>query len=443
MKRKDDSRSSKQSSSARRRKGRSSSDRPEPESKVWPEQVIGGKYVRDLEKELGKLRQSDPHGNRELFLDDVFVVYILAFFNPTIRSLRTIEDFSQTVQLQKHLSITKICKSTLSDFNKLVDPERLMPIIAALRQRLDKQQPERATSKVGLEELLKNAIAVDGSFLPALAEVSWAVAAANQHTTKHRARLDVHLGVSNWLPEAIVVPEDGQSEADSAIAHLQDGKLYIYDRGYMSFDLLAAHYKEAGGETLAKSQFVVRFKAVGSNSSGLTEVTERPLTEADRAAGVVSDQVGYLSSDTAKRAGISKILLREVIIAYEEKGKPKTLRLITSLMDVSASNIGLIYRMRWQVELFFRWLKCFAGFGHLISHSRSGVLAHFYVTVIGIMLMYLHTGFRPSKYMFALLGQVALGMATLEEIIPILRERERRKELDRQSAARRAAKKKL
>jgi hypothetical protein len=88
-------------------------------------------------------------------------------------------------------------------------------------------------------------------------------------------------------------------------------------------------------------------------------------------------------------------------------------------------------------------LKCFAGFGHLISHSRSGVLAHFYVTVIGIMLMYLHTGFRPSKYMFALLGQVALGMATLEEIVPILRERERRKELDRQSAARRAAKKKL
>jgi hypothetical protein len=44
--------------------------------------------------------------------------------------------------------------------------------------------------------------------------------------------------------------------------------------------------------------------------------------------------------------------------------------------------------------------------------------------------------------MFALLSQVALGTATLEEIIPILRERERRSELDRQSAARRRAKKK-
>ena len=414
---------------------------------MWPEQVIGGKYVQILQKELDKLRESDPHGNKELFLDDVFIVYILAFFNATVRSLRTIEDFSQTVQLQRHLSITKICKSTLSDFNKLVDPERLMPIITVLRERLEQQQQAqqggRAGSKGGLEELLKNAVAVDGSFLPALAEVSWAVAAANGHTTKHKARLDVHLSVSSWIPEAIVVPEDGQSEANCAKAHLQAGKLYIYDRGYTSFELLAAHYQEQPGETLAKSQFVMRFKAVGANSSELTEASERPLSEEDRAAGVISDRVGYFSSSSAQRGGISQFPLREVVIAYQENGKEKTLRLITNLMDVSAANIGLIYRFRWQVELFFRWLKCFAGFGHLISHSRQGVLTHFYVTVIGIMLMYLHTGFRPSKYMFALLGQVALGMATLEEIVPILRERERRKELDRQSAARRAAKKKL
>ncbi len=58
------------------------------------------------------------------------------------------------------------------------------------------------------------------------------------------------------------------------------------------------------------------------------------------------------------------------------------------------------------------------------------------------MVSLLHTGYRPSKYMFAMLSQVAAGGATLEEIIPILRERERRSELDRQSAARRREKKK-
>src|SRR5215475_6563889 len=86
---------------------------------VWPEVVVGGKYVRLLEGFLQQLRNEDAHGNQQLFLDDVFVTYLLAFFNPTIRSLRTIEDFSQTVQAQKHLSIQKICRSTLSDFNQL------------------------------------------------------------------------------------------------------------------------------------------------------------------------------------------------------------------------------------------------------------------------------------------------------------------------------------
>jgi hypothetical protein len=64
------------------------------------------------------------------------------------------------------------------------------------------------------------------------------------------------------------------------------------------------------------------------------------------------------------------------------------------------------------------------------------------VTIIAVLLMHLHTGYRPSKYMFALLSQVAAGAATLDEIMPIFRERERRKELDRASAARRSAKKK-
>lgn len=115
---------------------------------------------------------------------------------------------------------------------------------------------------------------------------------------------------------------------------------------------------------------------------------------------------------------------------------------MTSLMDVSAATIALLYRYRWQVELFFRWFKSLANFGHLLSHRREGVLTHLYVTIIAVLLMYLHTDYRPSKYLFALVGQVATGGATMEEILPILRERERRSELVRQSRAHRAAKKK-
>ena len=432
---------------APRRQGRSNVDATTEPAKVWPEKLIGAKYVRLLEQQLRNLQGEDAHGNRTLFLDDVFVVYLLAFFNPTIRSLRTIEDLSQTLQAQKHLSVDKICKSTLSDFNQFVDPQRLVPIVETLRGQLSRKQAGTSPETRDLNEMLKQTVAVDGTFLHAVAEVAWAVANSNNHgATRHRARLDAQINVSTWLPEAIVVPEPGESEADSAIQQIQADRIYLYDRGYSSFALLRAHYESTpDGEAASlgvKSHFVVRYKKEGGNSPALSTAVDRPLTEEDRAAGVISDRVGYFASDSARREGISQLPLREVIIPYEENGQPKTLRLMTNLLDVSAKTIALLYQYRWQVELFFRWFKSIGHFGHLISHSSEGVLTHLYVTIIAVLLMYLHTGYRPSKYMFALLSQVAAGAATLDEIMPILRERERRKELDRESAARRRAKKK-
>jgi hypothetical protein len=84
-------------------------ERAQPASRqlpLWPEQVIGGKHIRGLERLVQDLRDSDAHGNRDLFLEDVFIASLLEFFNPSLRSLRTIEDFSQTQQAQKHLSFT-------------------------------------------------------------------------------------------------------------------------------------------------------------------------------------------------------------------------------------------------------------------------------------------------------------------------------------------------
>jgi len=254
--------------------------------------------LRDLQSD------SDAHGNQKLFLDDVFVAYLLAYYNPTIRSLRTIEDFSQTQQAQKHLSIQKICKSTLSDFNQLVDPERLTPIITALRSQLSRKQGKPSAGESDLNELLKRTVAVDGTFLHAVSKVVWAIANSNNHNaTRYRARLDAQVNVSTWLPETIVVPEPGESEADSAIKNILADRLYLYDRGYSSFRLIRAHYQPSPGDEAVlevKSHFVIRYKKEGANSPTLAEASDRPLTEEDQAAGVVSDRVGYFASANAR-----------------------------------------------------------------------------------------------------------------------------------------------
>jgi hypothetical protein len=426
------------------------------EIKPWPEKVMGRKYVRMLSKYAQQLRDEDAaesHGNRELYLNDVFVVFLISFFTPSVRSLRTIEDFSQTTQAQAHISIPKICKSTLSDFNKLADPERLEPIMHVLRHEVEKQHG-KSKNKSNDElpaELLEHLVAVDGTFVPAVSEVTWAIKNCNNHGgQRRRARLDAHVNVGSFVPEAIVVPELGQSEADCAISAISDGRIYLYDRGYMSFALLRAHYEEKEeGKLTKRAQFVSRFIPEGSNSPKLCVAEELPLTEKDIAAGVISDRIGYFKSDNAERAKVSSIKFREVVVNFEQDGETKTLRLITNLSDASATNIdvsattiAVLYRQRWQVELFFRWLKSYANFSHLICNGREGVQFHLHVAIIGIMLMYLHTGYRPSKYTMVMLELVATGGATIEEILPILRERERQSDLAKKSAKARAEKNK-
>jgi Transposase DDE domain len=388
--------------------------------------VLGGKHVRMLEQLIRNLHDSDSHGNRTLFLDDVFIASLLAFFNPSLRSLRTIEDFSQTRQAQKHLSIPKLCKSTFSDFNKLADPSRLQPILDHLRSEVLKPGSGRPTNT--LDDLHRKILAVDGTFLHAAADVVWAF---HKSGKKRGARVDLHLDINTWLPEVVVVARNGDSEADSAQTTITPGAIHLYDRGIFSFDLITAHIAP-------KADFVMRIREEGERCPKFEATETRDLTAAARAAGVVSDRIGRMAGSARRRA--PEVLLREVIIIPpDDPAHP--VRLLTTLLDLDASIIGLLYRHRWQVELFFRWLKCYARFDHLISHTREGVLLNFYVAVVGVTLMYLHMGCRPSKYMFSLMGMVANGSATLEEIMPILRERERQCQMQRDRVARKRAEK--
>jgi Transposase DDE domain len=412
------------------------SERPEraqPASRqlpLWPEQVLGGKHVRALEHLVQNLRDSDTHGNRDLFLDDVFIASLLAFFNPTLRSLRTIEDFSQSKQAQKYLSLPKLCKSTFSDFNKLADPTRLRPILDQLRR--DALTPGHGKPTHALDDLHRQILAVDGTFLRAAAEVVWAFRHGNQRGTKKQgARLDFHVDVNTWLPEVVVVAQTGESEADNARGTITPGAIHLYDRGIFSFDLINAHTEPA-------TDFVMRIREQGERCPKFEATETRELTAADRAAGVVSDRIGRLTG-SAHRKPPDRLLREVIIIPPDDPGHP--VRLLTTLLDLDALIIGLLYRHRWQIELFFRWLKCYAHFDHLISHSRAGVLLNFYVAVVGVTLMYLQTGYRPSKYLFSLMGLVANGSATLEEILPILRERERQSQMQRDRVARKRAEK--
>jgi len=414
------------SSGARAKPGR------KPRPAVRGEDLFGGKYVRMLQDHLARLRAAHRHPNRTLFYDDVALAYLLAFFTPAIRSLRTMEDFSQTEQMREHLLTDRLPRSTLSDANKVFDPTLLEPIIEELRARL----PHLRHTDGKLAELTERVRVVDGCLFTVAADVAWAL---HQSRANGKPRDTLRLNLQ-WaavgVPEGVSITGKGCSEAQALMKAIEPGLIYVMDRGYVCFELLDRIVH-------ACSDFVLRLRSnndfVPSESSD-SACKSLPLGEEDRAAGVIGDRIGRLGGVPPRFAPPAGKWLREVTVFNPDK-PDEPIRLLSNLLDVPAHVIAVLYRWRWKIELFFRWLKVHAHFRHLTSHSKNGVTSGFYIAVIGVLLIYLHTQRPVSKYAYTMLSLVAAGQATLQEIVPILERRERERELERQRLARKKAEK--
>jgi hypothetical protein len=118
---------------------------------------------------------------------------------------------------------------------------------------------------------------------------------------------------------------------------------------------------------------------------------------------------------------------------------PSPLRLLSSVRDesVAAWMIGQVYRRRWDIELYFRWLKTVAQWEHLLSESRNGMLMQFYVAMIGTLLLAACTGRKPDRYSFNLMSLAAAGQGTVQEALAILQRRHAERDRDKKRRAQR------
>jgi IS4 transposase len=96
----------------------------------------------------------------------------------------------------------------------------------------------------------------------------------------------------------------------------------------------------------------------------------------------------------------------------------EVLRLVTNLgvAELSAGEVALLYKQRWQIELFFRWVKCILGCRHWLAESPTGVAIEIYLALIAALLLQLYTGQAPNRRMMELIQFYLLGVASLEEL---------------------------
>jgi IS4 transposase len=116
---------------------------------------------------------------------------------------------------------------------------------------------------------------------------------------------------------------------------------------------------------------------------------ERPLTDADRAADVLSDQiVRFTNGKSDARPDHALRLVCVKCSPHTKRGGSSgvdsdgILRIATNLLDVPAEIIALIYSWRWAIEIFFRFFKHLLGCRHLLSHSQNGIEIQTYCAII-------------------------------------------------------------
>ena len=118
------------------------------------------------------------------------------------------------------------------------------------------------------------------------------------------------------------------------------------------------------------------------------------------------------------------------------EGQQSALMLVTNLSPqaLPAEMVSMLYRRRWQIECFFKWIKCLLKCGHWLAESQAGVSLQLYLALIAAVLLQLCLGRRPNKRMLELIQLYQMGYATTQEVIAGLK-REQARELGRKKIA--------
>ena len=348
---------------------------------------------RALARELHR-SWSDPR--RQSGYADYLSLFLFGLFNPALKTLRALSAASQLPRVQREVSGGRISLGTFSEAQHLSDPVLLEQVFGDLVAQVGGRPPW------DVHQAWQGWFARDSSLFAALPRMSWALYGGGKAQAKNNAvRLHLSLHLLEDKPVRAQVTTGKVCERKAWKQIWEKGAAYVGDRYYGENHGLLGELEQAG------CRYVLRLR-----EESLVNVEEElALTEADRAAGV--------QRQAWARLGCRQRRSVRVRVVWIGMADGNTLRLVTNVPpdQLSAAEVGLLYRRRWQIECFFRWIKCLLGCRHWLAESPTGVTLQLYLALIAAVLFQLYTGRRPNKRMLELFQLHQLGWASTEDLI--------------------------
>lgn len=278
-----------------------------------------------------------------------------------IDSLRAIESsLASHASKLYHLGACEVLRSTLSDANALRPWAVFNGLLAELMARCERALGQQLTDAVYL-------IDSTGFRLSSLS-AEWAQFCAGVSG----AKLHVVYNPDSAAPSfAEVTPANVNDITVAKTMPIKPGATYVFDLGYYDYGWWAK-LDDAG------CRIVTRLKV----NTPLAVVAENPLPAGST---ILSDCIGYLPARQARsRQNPFQEPVRELRVRTETS---KILRIVSNDLDAPADEIAELYKRRWQIELFFRWVKHTLKIRHFYGTSENAVRIQIVIALIAFLLL--------------------------------------------------------
>jgi IS4 transposase len=259
-----------------------------------------------------------------------------------------------------HLGAEPVKRSTLSDANAKRPWQVFADVFAALLKQAHRGLRRSTADAVRL---------IDSTTIP-LSSLSadWATFSTGVFGAK------AHIVYDPRADQPIYFAVTGSKVNDITAAKampIEPGATYVYDLGYYDYGWWAA-LDDAG------CRFVSRLK---KNTPLI--VVKQNWVPAD--SNILSDRIGHLPQRLARsRRNPLQVPVRELCVSIESG---KVLRIVTNDLDAPAEEIADLYKQRWQIELFFRWVKQTLRITHFVGTSENAVRIQIAVALIAFLLL--------------------------------------------------------
>jgi hypothetical protein len=259
-----------------------------------------------------------------------------------------------------HIGASRPARSTLADANAT----RPWQLFADLFAQMVAQANRPARRKMADATRILDATKVRLSSLSA----QWA------RFSEHHCAAKLHIvyDPNADMPVSAVVTPDSVNDITPAKAmKVEAGATYVFDLAYYDYGWWA--HLDAQG-----CRIVTRLKT----NSPVTAVAELPVPDG---TSILSDRIGHLPARMSRsRRNPFHDPVREITVRI---ATGKVLRLVTNDLDAPAQEIADLYKQRWQIELFFKWIKQNLKIRHFLGTSENAVRIQLFVALISYLLM--------------------------------------------------------